>query len=224
MTLCLCLGTVFAEGARVQRVLSVDRVLLTDGRRVRYIGVGAPTMAVAGKSATQAQRMGRDFNRKLVQGREIRLVFDRRRTDRRGNLLAYVYQGNLFVNAEIVRKGYALVHTDPENKRYTEYFKKLLREAVEEEVGLWQTEKPFDKITPPPPVPQAGKIVFVQPNDRFYYSRGHERLGPRSRPLMIEDALKKGYQPYSTERGNETFPPLPPRLPPVPPVPTKTAE
>ena len=48
----------------------------------------------------------------------MRLDFDAERRDGYGRLLAYVYVGDLFVNAELVREGYATTLTIPPNDRF----------------------------------------------------------------------------------------------------------
>lgn len=46
--------------------------------------------------------------------------------------------GDLMVNAELVRRGYAQVRTVPPNVRYQALFVKLQREAREAARGLWR--------------------------------------------------------------------------------------
>jgi micrococcal nuclease len=65
------------------------------------------------------------------------LEFDRQRRDHYGRLLAYVYVGSLFVNAELIRQGYAQVSTYKENQRYHAEFSRLQRSAIEARRGLW---------------------------------------------------------------------------------------
>ncbi len=68
---------------------------------VRYIGIDAPEHeAICGPEAEQA-------NAQLVAGREVRLVRDQSHTDRFDRLLRYVYVDDVFVNAELIRQGYA---------------------------------------------------------------------------------------------------------------------
>jgi micrococcal nuclease len=73
-----------------------------------------------------------------VGGRQIRLELDVQVRDRYGRLLAYVWAGEVMVNAELVRRGYAQVMTIPPNVRYQELFLKLQREARQAGRGLWR--------------------------------------------------------------------------------------
>src|SRR5574339_522703 len=62
--------------------------------------------------------------------------------DRYGRLLAYVWTrrsdgGEVMVNAELVRLGYAAVMTVPPNVRHAALFRRLAAEAREEHRGLW---------------------------------------------------------------------------------------
>ncbi|MDI6606193.1 MAG: thermonuclease family protein, partial [Candidatus Omnitrophota bacterium] len=54
-------------------------------------------------------------------------------------LLAYVYlEDGTFVNAQILKQGYASLMTIPPNVKYAELFLKLYREARENRRGLWE--------------------------------------------------------------------------------------
>ena len=104
------------------------QVALDEGHeRVAYLGIEA-----LGQPTTEA-------NRHLVQGQHIWLELDVPLRDGEGRLLAYVYVGDLMVNAELVRQGYAQVATFPPNVKYQELFLTRQREAREAKRGLWGT-------------------------------------------------------------------------------------
>jgi len=130
-------GTSEASGehARVIRVIDGDtiEVLMEDGRteKVRYIGVDTP------ERGRPFYHEATDFNRKLVGGREVVLVRDVSERDRYGRLLRYVYVGDVFVNAELVREGYAMPLTIPPDVSKADEFVRLAREAREAGRGLW---------------------------------------------------------------------------------------
>jgi micrococcal nuclease len=126
--------------ARVLRVVDGHTIQVNlDGARelVRYIGITTPetkppTTGVEpfGKEATEA-------NRHLVEGKTVKLELDVQLLDQDGRILAYVYVAQLFVNAELVRQGYAHVRTVPPNVKYQPLFLQLEREAREAKRGLW---------------------------------------------------------------------------------------
>ena len=59
------------------------------------------------------------------------------RRDVYGRLLAYVYLGRRFVNAELVRRGLARTLTIPPNVRHAPLLGSLERVAGREGAGLW---------------------------------------------------------------------------------------
>lgn len=106
--------------------------------KVRYIGVNTPETKHPTKGVEPLGKEAAEANRRLVGGHSIRLEFDVDQRDRNGRLLAYVYlQDGTFVNAWLVRNGYAQVMTVPPNVRYQELFLTLQREAYQAQRGLW---------------------------------------------------------------------------------------
>jgi micrococcal nuclease len=131
-----------AEGT-VTRVVDGDTVHVRiggDDERVRYIGVDTPETV---KPNTPVQCFGKAAsaeNHRLVEGESVRLRYDRERRDRYGRLLAYVYRARdgLFVNAALVRGGYATTLTIPPNTAHASEFSTLERRARDGRRGLWR--------------------------------------------------------------------------------------
>ena len=124
--------------AVVQRAVDGDTVVLTNGERVRYIGVDTPELHHPRKPVQWYAREAMEFNRKLVEDQKVRLEFDVERRDRYGRLLAYVFlEDGRFVNAELLKEGYAQLLTIPPNVRYVDLFVGLQRQARESKRGLW---------------------------------------------------------------------------------------
>jgi micrococcal nuclease len=106
--------------------------------KVRYIGVNTPEVHHPTKGEEPGGREASEVNRQLVAAKRVRLQLDVQERDRYGRLLAYVWLGDLMVNAEMVRQGYAQVMTIPPNVRYQDLFLKLQRDAREAGRGLWR--------------------------------------------------------------------------------------
>lgn len=127
-----------AQTAVVERAVDGDTVVLVGGERVRYLGVDTPELHHPKKPVEYLAREAWAFNRRLVEGRRVRLEFDVQRRDRYGRLLAYVFlEDGTFVNAEVLRQGYAQILTIPPNVRHQDQFLQLQREAREQGRGLW---------------------------------------------------------------------------------------
>jgi micrococcal nuclease len=129
---------------RVERIVDGDtvKVRVPDRRRavtVRYIGVDTPESVKPGEPLQCYAKQASNFNKRLVTGRRVRLRIGRERTDRYGRTLAYVYllDGDRFVNAELVRRGYARTVEFPPNTDFADRFDRLERRAREQGRGLW---------------------------------------------------------------------------------------
>jgi len=135
-------GAKRSDAARVVRVVDGDTVVVrTAGHdeRVRYIGVDTPESVKPGTPVQCFAKAASAENRRLVEGQEVRLVGDAEARDRYGRMLAYVYRkrDGLFVNAELVRRGYARVLTIPPNVAHESEFRRLARRARAAGRGLW---------------------------------------------------------------------------------------
>jgi micrococcal nuclease len=126
--------------AIVTRVVDGDTIYVrVDGRieKVRYIGMDTPETKHPVKGEEPGGVQATALNRLLVMGKTVRLELDVRERDRYRRLLAYVYVGDLMVNAELVRLGYAHAMTVPPNVAYASRFVSLERQAREAGRGLW---------------------------------------------------------------------------------------
>src|SRR5690242_5395513 len=143
-------GTLLAGGragggtqtGRVERVVDGDTIVVRLGgsdERVRYIGMDTPEDVKPGTPVQCYALAAAAANRRLVAGREVRLVPDAEARDRYGRMLAYVYRepDGLFVNAELVRRGYARLLTIPPNVAHEGELRRLARRARAAGRGLW---------------------------------------------------------------------------------------
>src|SRR5262245_41624070 len=131
-----------ADTVRVVRVVDGDtiRVALPSGEEaVRYIGIDTPESVKPGTPVECFAKKASAFNAGLVEGERVKLVYDVERRDRFGRLLAYVYRARdgLFVNAELVRRGYATVATFPPNVAHEREFRRLAKRTRLSGRGLW---------------------------------------------------------------------------------------
>ena len=130
--------------ATVTRVVDGDTVKVRlDGRRdtVRYIGVDTPESVKPGTPGQCFAKAASAYNRRLVAGQRVTLRTDAEPRDRYGRLLAYVYRrrDGLFVNAALVRAGYATILTIPPNVAHVRALLRLERAARGAGRGLWRS-------------------------------------------------------------------------------------
>ncbi len=108
--------------------------------KVRYIGMDAPEIAGSGRAPEYFGKEAAQKNRELLEGKTITMERDISETDAFGRLLRYVWAGDVMVNAELVRLGYARAHTYPPDVKYQDSFRQLEKEARENKRGLWSAE------------------------------------------------------------------------------------
>lgn len=129
-----------SASAYVTRVVDGDTIEVQLGGQeedVRYIGIDTPETVKPGAPVDCFGPQASSFNHLLVERQRVRLVFGPERRDVYGRLLAYVYLGDRFVNAELVRRGLARTLNIPPNDRFAGRLKRLEIAAARAGRGLW---------------------------------------------------------------------------------------
>ncbi|MBP8744522.1 MAG: thermonuclease family protein [Syntrophorhabdus sp.] len=179
----------FGKEYVVKKVIDGDTVQLESGETVRYIGINAPELYMKeGGSEFFAKEAAR-FNKKLVFMKKVRLEFDTEKQDSHGRMLAYVFVKNIFVNAELVKHGYAKVMIKPPNTKYKDVLLAQQQKAVEEVRGLWQEKRQDTETTY-----IGNKRTYTLHRPTCTYVKkipDKSRITFRSR----SDAIKIGYTP-----------------------------
>lgn len=137
----------------VKRVVDGDTIEMVGGERVRLIGMDTPETVDPKRPVGCYGKEASAFTKSLLPpGTAVRMVGDVEQRDRYGRLLAYVYRraDGLFVNAELLRRGFAQVLTIPPNVAHTDEFVAIGRQAREASQGLWGacTLLPDGKVAP----------------------------------------------------------------------------
>ncbi len=125
------------EKAKVSFVIDGDTIVLSDKRKVRYIGINTPEIGRDKIPAECYAKESANINSQLVSGQEIEMEKDISEVDKYGRLLRYVWENNVFINEFLVRQGYAKLETIPPDTRYNLLFKSAEIEAHESGRGLW---------------------------------------------------------------------------------------
>jgi micrococcal nuclease len=108
--------------------------------KIRLIGVDTPeSMKSAKKEIGYYGLEAKAYLTKMILGQNIKLVCDIDSLDQYRRILAYVYLENgTFVNADLMKNGYAMVMTIPPNIKFADEFVKLQQEARKNNRGLWK--------------------------------------------------------------------------------------
>lgn len=137
-------ATESAEVFKVVKVVDGDTIEVEKNEeryKVRYIGVDTPETVDPRRGVQCFGKEASNENKRLVEGKEVKMEKDVSETDRFGRLLRFVYlkAGNdyLFVNDYLIRSGFARALTYPPDIKYSERFLAAEREARENKLGLW---------------------------------------------------------------------------------------
>ena len=122
----------------VERVIDGDTLLLRGGERVRLLGVDTPETV---HPRLPVQPFGPEASRyteRRVEGKAVRLGFDKERRDRYGRMLAYVYVDDSLLNEELIREGYSEAQLQyPYRSEMKRIFRAAEAEAREANRGIW---------------------------------------------------------------------------------------
>lgn len=136
----------------VEEVLSVDIIRLENEEKIKLIGIKAPKTPPKEKierdekgivvrrkdiSLKTLEESAFDFVDELLKGKKVRLEFDVHKNSPQGTP-AYVFlvEDNSFVNAEVLRQGFAYLQISPPNTKYEQELRDAYQEARREKRGL----------------------------------------------------------------------------------------
>jgi micrococcal nuclease len=111
-------------------VIDGDTFRLETGDTVRLIGIDAPELSQPGGV------LSREYLAHLLLGKPITLERGSEDRDNYHRLLRFVYIGNLCINEEMIRQGYAEARYLPESP-IREYYLQLEIQAETTKAGLW---------------------------------------------------------------------------------------
>jgi len=137
------------EVQKVSHVIDGDTFIIEDGRKIRLIGVDTPETVDPRKDVEFFGREAQGILKTWIEKKKVCLKKDIDKTqdiDKYGRLLRYVWvypdakENVFFVNAELIKQGYAFAYTRYPFQ-YLEEFRSLERYAREHNLGLWNNEK-----------------------------------------------------------------------------------
>jgi micrococcal nuclease len=135
----------------VARVVDGDTLLLASGARVRLQGLNTPETVKPEHEieawGSEASQFTKDFINKA--GHRVRLTFGMERKDRYERFLAFVWNGDVMLNEELIRAGLAYARRD---YRYSDEMKRRFTRAQDEAKragrGIWSAPPAEKPMTP----------------------------------------------------------------------------
>ena len=182
----------YAKEYVVKKIIDGNTIQLDTGETVKYIGIEAPKINLKEGGSEFFAKEAKKYNQKLVFMKKVRLEFDQEKTDKEGRTLAYVFVKKVFVNAELVKLGYAKASIIPPNEKYKSMFLDYEKKAMQSEKGLWQEKK---KDTETYYIGNKRTYVLHRPSCNLV-----DKIPEKSKIIFRNrsDAIKIGYVPDKT--------------------------
>jgi micrococcal nuclease len=179
--------------------------------KIVYIGVDAPDR---GKPFFE---MCRNANKALLENKKVSVQTDTITADEDGRLLGYVYAGEVFVNAELIKNGYGLVDAPEGNQKYQEFFLGLQQQARKNRSGLWafedQSDEPYYVGSKKGKIfhrPSCTRIQGLDFDDRLIFrTKGEALAGGYSQDWRCCPLFKKSEQSQPTDDDEQSPPSAP---------------
>jgi micrococcal nuclease len=161
--------------ARVVAVVNANTIdVETDGviHRVTYIGADVPHPT----EPLYAEALA--AHRALVEGHDVWLEQGANDTDAQGWFLRYVYVGDVMVNQELIRQGYARADIDTSDTLHRDVFISAQSEAQTSRTGLWVNYEPPTATPLPPTAVPPTQPPAPPPPSTGGYNGPYDPFGP----------------------------------------------
>lgn len=194
-----CIPPQTPQIGQVIEIVDGDTIhVLIDGHDfpVRYIGMDTP------ENTTEHEVLGQqasDFNMFLVAGKTVVLYRDQSETDRYDRLLRYVFVGEKFINAELVRAGFAEAKEYPPDTACADFLNQFMLEAQQARIGLWGLVVAVPSLTPVQSRPPSNTGCTIKGNINSEGVKIYHLPGMRDYNRTIIDE-SKGERWFCTEQ------------------------
>lgn len=117
---------------KITEVIDGDTFVIDNSEKVRLTGINTPEDGMFFyEEAKQVLKI-------IAAGKMVELEKDISDRDKYGRLLRYAFMDGLFINLEMVKRGFANSYTVPPDIKYQQFFLEAERYARENNLGLWE--------------------------------------------------------------------------------------
>ncbi|MCA9400470.1 MAG: thermonuclease family protein [Candidatus Omnitrophica bacterium] len=144
------------DNVLVKEVISAERLRLESGEKVQLIGVRVPQLTLTRKNIdierdeygfiirndenpeTPIEEKAYLYVKELLENQYVRLEFDEEKKSENFDTYAYVYltETGLFVNEDLLKKGFAFLRISPPNLKYETLLRQAYQQARNEFLGV----------------------------------------------------------------------------------------
>lgn len=200
-----CKTPAFDEVATISTVYDGDTVRLTDGRKIRLIGINTPELARESRPAQPFAIQARNRLKQLVSEQNtVHLVYGREHHDHYQRTLAHLFlPSGLNIQTDLVQQGLAFALTHPPNVAFSDCYHSIEMEARRQKKGLWATDSASIKDARTLNPDTAGFLLLKSRIDRVnssekglsLYLAGGILVRVHQDDLPYFASLKSGLQP-----------------------------
>lgn len=128
------------DWARVKYIVDGDTLHLSDGRKIRLIGINTPELGHRGEaSQPYGQQAYQAVVRLLSDNKKVGLYYDKERKDRYKRTLAYIVLADgQSLEQYLLSQGLAVSIVVPPNSAHLNCYRALENQARQARKGLWQ--------------------------------------------------------------------------------------
>lgn len=126
----------------VTKVYDGDTFKTRSGEKVRLLGINTPEVAHSDKPGQPLGKAAKQELKSLIQGKLVRLEFDRDKHDKYGRLLAHIYlRDGTWLNAHMIERGLAHLYIFTPNFHHASELLHKEQDARENKLGIWNTSR-----------------------------------------------------------------------------------
>lgn len=132
-----CVDDASSEPVMVAYVYDGDTVRLTDGRRIRLIGINAPEITKKDKAGEVFSARSHALLRRLLARGDVSLRLGKEPQDRYKRWLGHLYVDSELVAESMLEQGAAFHVVVPPNVLYSQCLGSVERRAQQKKMGIW---------------------------------------------------------------------------------------
>lgn len=132
---------------QIKKIYDGDTVLLSNGSKVRFLGVNTPEVEGRRKSAQAGGEEAKRWLKEILKNKKVRLEKDVEKKDKYNRTLAHLFtKDKLHINLELVKRGLANVNIHPPNLKYTADLMQAQQQAEKNKLGVWNRQEYSPKL------------------------------------------------------------------------------
>lgn len=133
---------------KVKKVYDGDTLLLTDGRKIRLLGINTPEIEHSNQATQAGGVAATKWLTQQLSGKKIRLEFGQQKRDKYKRYLAHIFtEQGIHINQELVRLGFASTNVFPPNLKYVAQLHAAEQVAEAKNLGIWGYPEYQTKLT-----------------------------------------------------------------------------